>query len=83
MKWKEGTNKDKQGEAKIGIREGRDPTENLNDGVQAEESNSRQQEKKTVVIASRRNRKTPVTRRDDFLWTATSKRQARLKRRGI
>jgi len=79
MKWKKDTNKDKQdpGEAKIGFREGSDPTENQNDGVQAEESNSRQQEKKTVVIASRRDRKTPVTRTDDFLWTATSKRQAR------
>jgi hypothetical protein len=26
-----------------------------------------------MVIASRRNRKIPVTRRDDFLWTATAK----------
>jgi len=53
--------------------EGRDPTENQNDSVQAEESNSRQQEKETVVVASRSNRKIPATRRDDFLWTATSK----------
>jgi len=57
MKWKEDTNKDKQGpeEAKNGDREGRDPTENQNDSVQAEENNSRQQEKETVVTASRRN----------------------------
>jgi len=33
--------------------------------------------KETVVIASRINRKIPVPRRDYFLWTAISKRQAR------
>ena len=84
MKQKEDTNKDNQGpgEAKNGVGEGRDPTENQNDSVQAADNNSRQQEKETVVIASRRNRKTPVTRRDDFLCTATSKKQARWKRRG-
>jgi len=38
--------------------------------------------KETVVIASRRSRKIPVTRRDEFLWAATSKKQAREKRRG-
>jgi len=38
--------------------------------------------KETVVRASRRSRKIPVTRRDDFLWTTTSKKQARQKRRG-
>ena len=48
LKLKEDTNKDKQdpGEAKIVIREGRDPTENQNDGVQAEESNSRKQKRR-------------------------------------
>jgi len=79
MKWKEDTNKDNQGpgEATNGVGEGRDPTESQNDSVQTEDNNSRQQEKRTVVIASRRSRKTPVTRRDDILWTATSKKQAR------
>jgi len=79
MKWKEDTNKDNKGprEAKNGVGEGRDPTENQYDSVQAEENNSRQQEKETVVTASRRSQKLPVTRRDDFLWTATSKKQAR------
>ena len=66
------------GEAKNGVGEGRDPTEIQNDSVQAEDNNSRQQ----VVKASRRSRKIPVTRRDDFLRTAISKKQARLKRRG-
>jgi len=71
--------KDNQGpgEAKSGVGEGRDPKENQNDSVQSEDNKSRQQEKETVVIASRRSRKIPVTRRDDFLWTATSKKQAR------
>jgi len=79
MKWKEDTNKENQspGEAKNGVGEGRDPTENQNDGVQALDNNSRQKEKKTVVTASRKSHKIPITRRDDFLWTATSKKQAR------
>jgi len=47
MKCKEDTNKDKQGlgEAKNVVREGRDPTENQNDNVQADDNNSRLQEK--------------------------------------
>ena len=77
MKLKEDPSKDNQGPGKDknGIRKGRDPIENQNDSVQAEDNNSRQQEKETVVIASRRSRKMPVTRRDEFLWTATSKKK--------
>jgi hypothetical protein len=45
--------------------------------IQAQEINSGQHEKEAVVIASRRSRKTPVTRREDFLWTTTRKIQAR------
>jgi hypothetical protein len=76
--------KDNQGpgEAKNGVGEGRDPTENQNESVQAEDNNSRQQEKETVVIDSRRCRKTPVTRRDDFLWTATSKKTGKIEKEG-
>jgi hypothetical protein len=75
MKWKEDPSKDNQGpgEAKNGVGEGRDATENQNDSVQAEDNNSRQKEKETVGTASRRSLKIPVTRRDDFLWTATNK----------
>ena len=79
MKWKEDANKDKQDprETTIGIREGRDPTENQKDSGQAEMSENRQQETETVETTTKRNRKIPVTRREDFLWTDTSKRQAR------
>jgi len=79
MKWKEDTNKDKQDprKATTGIREERDPSENQKDRAPAEASDNRQQETETVGTASRRNRKIPVTRRDDFLWTTTRKRQAR------
>ena len=79
MKWKEDPSKDNQGpgEAKNGVGEGRDPTKNQNDSVQAEYNNSRQREKETMVIASRRSWKIPVTWRDDFLWIATSKKQSR------
>jgi hypothetical protein len=65
MKWKENPSKDNQGtgDTKNGVGEGRDPTKNQNDSVQAEENNSRQQEKETVVMASRRSRKIPVTRK--------------------
>jgi hypothetical protein len=75
LKWKEDTNKDKQdpGEATIGIKEGRDPTENQNECVQAEKGNSRQQGTETVVTATRRNRKIPATRRDDFCGQPPSK----------
>ena len=68
MKWKEDTNKDKKDprEATTGIREERDPSENQKDRVPAEASDNRQQETETVGTASRRNRKIPVTRRDDF-----------------
>ena len=57
MKWKEDPSKDNQGpgEAKNGVGEGRDPTKNQNDSVQAEYNNSRQREKETMVIASRRS----------------------------
>jgi len=79
MKWKEDTSKDKQDprEATPGIREERDPNENWKDNVQTEEGDNRQQESETVGIVSRRNLRTPVTRREDFLWADTSKRQAR------
>ena len=79
MKWKEDTNKDKQDprKATTGIREERDPSENQKDRAPAEASDNRQQETETVGTASRRNSKVPVTRRDDFLWTTTRKRQAR------
>jgi len=85
MKWKEDPSKDNQGpgEAKNGVGEGRDPTKNQNDSVQAEDNNSRQQEKKTVVTASRRSRKIPVTRRDDFLWTATNKKTVKVEKKKI
>jgi len=78
MKWKEDTKTSKTQE-KLKLELGKDetPQKTRMIFVQAEESNSTQQEKETVVIASRRNQKTPVTRRDDFLWTGTSKRQAR------
>jgi hypothetical protein len=40
MKWKEDPSKDNQGpgEAKNGVVKGRDPTENRNDSVQAEDN---------------------------------------------
>jgi hypothetical protein len=68
MKWKEDPSKDNQGprETKNGVGEGRDPTENQNYSVQAEDNNSRREEKETVVKASSRSQKIPVTRRDDF-----------------
>jgi hypothetical protein len=79
MKWKEDTSHDNQGPGKTknGVREERDLTEYRTDNIQAQENNSRKQEKEAVVIASRRSRKTPVTRSEDFLWTTTSKIQAR------
>ena len=79
MKWKEDASKDKQDprEATPGIREERDPNDNRKDNVQTEDGVNRQQESETVGIVPRRNRRTPVTRREDFLWADTSKRQAR------
>ena len=79
MKWKEDPSKENQGlgEAKNGVGEGRDPIKNQNDSVSVENNNSRREEDETAVKASRRCRKIPVTRRDDFLWTTTSKTQSR------
>jgi hypothetical protein len=79
MKWKEDPSKENQGlgEAKNGVGEGRDPIENQNDSVSVENNNSRREEDETAMKASRRCRKIPVTRRDDSLWTATSKKQLR------
>jgi hypothetical protein len=51
--------------------------ENQNDSVSAGNNNNRREEDETAMRASRRCRKIPVTRRDDFLWTATSKIQSR------
>jgi hypothetical protein len=45
--------------------------------VSAENNNNRREEDETAIIASRRCQKIPVTRRDDFLWTATRKKQSR------
>ena len=76
MKWKEDPSKENQGlgEAKNGAGEGRDLIENHNDSVSVENNNSRREEDETAMKASRRCRKIPVTRRDDFLWTTTSKK---------
>jgi hypothetical protein len=54
-----------------------DNAEHHSDNIQEQNENSKQQEKEAVGIATRRSRKTPVTRSEDFLWTTTSKRQAR------
>ena len=79
MKWKEDPSKDNQGlgEAKNGVGEGRDTIKNQNDSVSVENNNNRREENETAMKASRRCRNLPVTRRDDFLWTATSKKQSR------
>jgi hypothetical protein len=79
MKCKEVPSKENQGlgEAKNGVGEGRDPIENQNDSVSMENNNNRREEDETAMITSRRCQKIPVTRRDDFLWTATSKKQSR------
>jgi hypothetical protein len=78
MKWKEDPTKENKGlgEAKNGVGEGRDPIENQNDIVSVENNNSRREEDETAMKASRRCQKIPVTRRDDFLWTTTSKKQS-------
>jgi len=79
LKWKEDPSTGNQGpgEATNEVGEGRDPTENQNDSVQAEDNNSKRQEKETGVKASGRSRKIPVTRRDDFLWTVNCKKHSR------
>ena len=78
-KWKGDPSKENQGlgDAKNGVGEGRDPIENQNGSVLVENNNSRREEDETAMKTSRRCRKIPVTRRDDFLWTATSKKQSR------
>jgi hypothetical protein len=77
MKWKEDPGKENQGlvAAKNGVGEGRYPIENQNDSVSVE-NKSRREEDETAMKTSRRCQKIPVTRRDDFLWTATSKIQS-------
>ena len=79
MKWKEDTSKNKQDpwEATPGISEEGDPIEHRKDSAQAEENDNKQQETETVGTVHTRNRWIPVTRSEDFLWTATNKRQAR------
>jgi len=79
MKWKEDPSKESHGlgEAKNGVGEGRDPIENQNDSVSVGNNNSRREEDETAMKASGICRKIPVTRRDDFLWTATNKKQSR------
>jgi hypothetical protein len=79
MKLKEDPSKENQvlGEAKYEVGEERDPIENQNDSVSVENNNNKREEDETAMKASRRCRKIPVTRRDDFLWTATSKKQSR------
>ena len=47
-----------------------------------ENNNIRREENETNVKASRRCRKIPVTRRDDFLWTATSKKTVKVEKEG-
>jgi len=42
-----------------------------------ENNKSKQEEDETAMKASRRCGKIPVTERDGFLWTATSKKQSR------
>jgi hypothetical protein len=79
MKWKEDPSKENQGlgEAKNGVGERRDPIENQNESVSVKNNNSRREEDETAMIALRRCQKIPVTRRDDFLWTAISEKQSR------
>jgi hypothetical protein len=78
MQWKEDSSNENQSlrEAKNGVGEGRDPIENQNNSVSVE-NNRRRLEDETAMKASRRCQKIPVTRRDDFLWTDTSKKQSR------
>jgi len=82
IKWKEDTNKENQGpgEAKNGVGEGRDPTENQIDSVQAEDNNSRQQ--RDSGDSFKKKSQDTCKKEMIFLWTATSKKQAREKRRG-
>jgi hypothetical protein len=82
MKWKGDSSKENQRlvETKNEIGEERDPIEN--DSVSAgnnnnnNNNNNRREEAETATKASRRCQKIPVTR-NDFLWTATSKKQSR------
>jgi len=79
MKWKEDPSNENQGlgETKNEVGEERDPIKNQNDSVSVGNNNSRQEDDETAMKASRRCQKIPVTRRDDFLWTAISKKQSR------
>ena len=83
MKGKEDSSKENKclGDAKNDVGEERDPVEKQNGSVSAENNNNRREKDEEAMKASR-CRKIPVTRRDDFLWTATSKKQSRYKRRG-
>ena len=47
-----------------------------------ENNNIRREEDETTMKASRRCRMIPVTRRDDFLWTATSKKIVKVEKEG-
>jgi hypothetical protein len=57
MKWKEDPSTENQGpgEAAEGAGEGRNPTENQNDSVQADDNNSRRQENEIGLKASGRS----------------------------
>jgi hypothetical protein len=79
MAWKEGTSKDKQDPWKDapGNREERDPIQHGKDSAQTEEGDNNQQETEIGGTVPTRNRRVPVTRSEDFLRTATNKRQAR------
>ena len=79
MKWKDPSKENKGlGETKNEVGEERDPMENQINSVSAgNNNNNKREEDETAMTASRRCRKIPVTRRDDFLWTATSKKQSR------
>ena len=56
MKWKGKPSEENKslGEAKNEVEEGREPIENQNDSVSAENNNSRKEEDETAVKASRR-----------------------------
>jgi len=79
MKWKEDPSKENQGlgETKNEVGEERDPIRNQNDSVSVENINNRREEDETAMKASGRCWKILVTRRDDFLWTTTTKKQSR------
>jgi hypothetical protein len=79
MKWKEDPSKENQGlgETNNEVGEEIDPIKNQNESVSAGNNNNRREVDETAMKASRRCQKIPVTRRDDFLWIATSKKQSR------